>query len=148
MVIDLRSDTVTQPTPEMRHAMTTAPLGDDVFGDDPTVNRLEEVAAARLGKEASVFLPSGTMGNLVGVAVHARSGEEPRQGPPHPDASQHEEPEQHVIGSVRPDERATKPVDERSQTQPPQQPAGEDLERPHAIFTPRRRRARHGPRRR
>ena len=76
MVIDLRSDTVTQPTPEMRHAMTTAPLGDDVFGDDPTVNRLEEVAAARLGKEASVFLPSGTMGNLVGVAVHARSGEE------------------------------------------------------------------------
>ena len=75
-VIDLRSDTVTQPTPEMRRAMTTAPLGDDVFGDDPTVNRLEEVAAARLGKEASVFLPSGTMGNLIAVAVHARSGEE------------------------------------------------------------------------
>src|SRR3989442_11204810 len=76
MVIDLRSDTVTQPTPEMRRAMTTAPLGDDVFGDDPTVNRLEEVAAARLGKVASVFLPSGTMGNLVGVAVHAPSREE------------------------------------------------------------------------
>jgi threonine aldolase len=75
-VIDLRSDTVTQPTAEMRRAMTTAPLGDDVFGDDPTVNRLEEVAAARLGKEASVFLPSGTMGNLIGVAVSARSGEE------------------------------------------------------------------------
>jgi threonine aldolase len=75
-VIDLRSDTVTQPTPEMRHAMTTAPLGDDVLGDDPTVNRLEEVAAARLGKEAAVFLPSGTMGNLIGVAVNARSGEE------------------------------------------------------------------------
>lgn len=56
--------------------MTTAPLGDDVLGDDPTVNRLEEVAAARLGKEASVFLPSGTMANLIGVAVHARSGEE------------------------------------------------------------------------
>jgi threonine aldolase len=74
--IDLRSDTVTQPTPEMRHAMITAPLGDDVLGDDPTVNQLEEVAAARLGKAASVFLPSGTMGNLVGVAVHARSGEE------------------------------------------------------------------------
>jgi threonine aldolase len=75
-VIDLRSDTVTQPTPEMRRAMTTAPLGDDVMGDDPTVNRLEEVAAARLGKEASVFLPSGTMGNLIGVAINARSGEE------------------------------------------------------------------------
>src|ERR1700693_4720639 len=60
----------------MRRAMTTAPLGDDVFGDDPTVNKLEEVAAKRLGKEASVFLPTGTMGNLIGVAVHARSGEE------------------------------------------------------------------------
>src|SRR6266850_640121 len=60
----------------MRRAMTTAPLGDDVMGDDPTVNRLEEVAAARLGKEASVFLPTGTMGNLIGVAVSARSGEE------------------------------------------------------------------------
>jgi threonine aldolase len=74
--IDLRSDTVTQPTPEMRRAMTTAPLGDDVMGDDPTVNRLEEVAAARLGKEASVFLPTGTMGNLIGVAISARTGEE------------------------------------------------------------------------
>src|SRR5260370_39253809 len=64
------------PTPEMRRAMATAPLGDDVFGDDPMVNQLEEVAAARLGKEAAVFLPSGTMGNVVGVAVntHAREG--------------------------------------------------------------------------
>jgi len=74
--IDLRSDTVTMPTPEMRHAMATAPLGDDVFGDDPTVNRLEELAAARLGKEAAVFVPSGTMGNLIGVAVNAHTGEE------------------------------------------------------------------------
>jgi threonine aldolase len=56
--------------------MATAPLGDDVFGDDPTVNALEEVAAARLGKEAAVFLPSGTMGNLIGVTVNARLGEE------------------------------------------------------------------------
>ena len=64
------------PTPEMRHAMATATLGDDVFGDDPTVNRLEEVAAARLGKEAAVFLPSGTMGNVVGVAVNTRPGQE------------------------------------------------------------------------
>ena len=63
------------PTAEMRHAMATAPLGDDVFGDDPMVNQLEEMAAARLGKEAAVFLPSGTMGNVVGVAVNARAGE-------------------------------------------------------------------------
>jgi threonine aldolase len=74
--IDLRSDTVTMPTPEMRRAMATAPLGDDVFGDDPMVNQLEEVAAARLGKEAAVFLPSGTMGNVIGVAVNTRRGEE------------------------------------------------------------------------
>src|ERR1700738_5047304 len=60
----------------MRRAMVAAPLGDDVFGDDPTVNKLEEVAASRLGKEASVFLPTGTMGNLVGIAVNARLGEE------------------------------------------------------------------------
>lgn len=64
------------PTPEMRRAMATAPLGDDVFGDDPMVNQLEEVAAARLGKEAAVFLPSGTMGNVIGVAVNTRLGEE------------------------------------------------------------------------
>src|SRR5579864_5303989 len=75
-MIDLRSDTVTMPTPEMRHAMATAPLGDDVFGDDPTVNRLEEVAAERMGKEAAMFVPSGTMGNLIGIAVNARLGEE------------------------------------------------------------------------
>jgi len=56
--------------------MATAPLGDDVFGDDPTVNRLEEIAASRLGKAAAVFLPSGTMGNLIGIAVNARLGEE------------------------------------------------------------------------
>src|SRR5258708_21302511 len=64
------------PTPEMRQAMAAAPLGDDVFGDDPTVNRLLEVAAERLGKEAAVFVPSGTMGNLIGVAVNAGRGEE------------------------------------------------------------------------
>src|SRR5216684_8225167 len=64
------------PTPEMRQAMATTPLGDDVFGDDPMVNELERMAAARLGKEAAVFLPSGTMGNVVGVAVNTRPGEE------------------------------------------------------------------------
>jgi threonine aldolase len=75
-VIDLRSDTVAMPSPEMRQAMATAELGDDVFGDDPTVNRLLEVAAGRLGKEAAVFVPSGTMGNVLGVAVNAGRGEE------------------------------------------------------------------------
>jgi threonine aldolase len=75
-LIDLRSDTVTQPTPEMRKAMMSAPLGDDVFGDDPTVNKLEEVAASRLGKEAAVFVPTGTMGNLLGIVVNAKLGEE------------------------------------------------------------------------
>ena len=64
------------PSPEMRQAMVTAPLGDDVFGDDPTTNRLLEVAAHRMGKEAATFVPSGTMGNLIGVAVNARRGEE------------------------------------------------------------------------
>jgi threonine aldolase len=74
--IDLRSDTVTLPTEAMRQAMASAPLGDDVFGDDPTVNRLEETAAERMGKEAAVFVASGTMGNLLGVLVNARSGQE------------------------------------------------------------------------
>jgi len=75
-VIDLRSDTVTMPTPAMRQAMVTAPLGDDVFGDDPMVIKLEEMAADRLGKEAAVFVPSGTMGNVAGVVVNARLGQE------------------------------------------------------------------------
>jgi threonine aldolase len=74
--IDFRSDTVAMPSPEMRQAMVTAPLGDDVFGDDPTTNRLMEVAAERMGKEAALFVPSGTMGNLIGIAVNADSGEE------------------------------------------------------------------------
>jgi threonine aldolase len=64
------------PSPEMRRAMFEAPLGDDVFGDDPTANKLMEVAAERMGKEAATFVPSGTMGNLIGIAVNARSGEE------------------------------------------------------------------------
>src|ERR1700680_1202716 len=64
------------PTPEMRQAMATAPLGDDVFGDDPMVNERERVAASMLAKEAAMFLPSGTMGNVVGVAVNTRPGEE------------------------------------------------------------------------
>ncbi len=74
--IDFRSDTVAMPSPEMRRAMVEAPLGDDVFGDDPTTNKLMEVAAERMGKEAATFVPSGTMGNLIGIAVNAQRGEE------------------------------------------------------------------------
>ncbi len=75
-VIDLRSDTITHPTPEMRRAMFEAEVGDDVFGEDPTVNRLEELAAARTGKEAGLFITSGTQGNLVAVLTHTRPGDE------------------------------------------------------------------------
>lgn len=74
--VDLRSDTVTHPTPEMRRAMAEAEVGDDVYGDDPTVNRLEDMAAERLGKEAAVFVASGTMGNLVSILTHAGRGDE------------------------------------------------------------------------
>jgi len=74
--IDFRSDTVTQPTPAMREAMATAELGDDVFGDDPTVNALQEKAAAMLGKEAGLFVSTGTMGNLIALLAHCGRGEE------------------------------------------------------------------------
>jgi len=74
--IDLRSDTVTRPTDGMRQAMATAPVGDDVFGDDPTVRRLEERMADLLGKEAGLFVCSGTMGNLVAILTHAGRGDE------------------------------------------------------------------------
>jgi threonine aldolase len=75
-LIDLRSDTVTHPTPAMRKAMAEAELGDDVFGDDPTVNALEERAAELLGKEAGLFVASGTMGNLVSQLAHLGRGQE------------------------------------------------------------------------
>ncbi len=75
-VIDLRSDTVTHPTPAMRRAMAEAPVGDDVFGDDPTVNALEARAAELLGKEAGLFVASGTMGNLVSLMAHLPRGYE------------------------------------------------------------------------
>ncbi len=74
--IDLRSDTVSHPTPEMREAMANAEVGDDVFGDDPTVNRLQEESAAMFGKEAGLFVASGTMGNLTSVLSHCGRGEE------------------------------------------------------------------------
>jgi threonine aldolase len=75
-VVDLRSDTVTLPSDEMREAMARAELGDDVFGEDPTVNRLEQMAAERMGKEAALLVVSGTMGNLASVLTHCRRGEE------------------------------------------------------------------------
>jgi len=74
--IDLRSDTVTIPTQEMREAMYRAEVGDDVYGEDPTVNRLEEMAAEIMGKEAALFVTSGTQGNQVSVMTHTRPGDE------------------------------------------------------------------------
>jgi threonine aldolase len=74
--VDLRSDTVTQPSPAMREAMSRAEVGDDVFGDDPTVNRLQEVAAERFGMEAGLFFPSGTQSNLAALMAHCQRGEE------------------------------------------------------------------------
>ena len=74
--IDLRSDTLTLPTPAMRAAMARAEVGDDVYGEDPTVNRLQEMAAVMMGKEAGLFVPSGTMGNLAAVLAHCRRGDE------------------------------------------------------------------------
>jgi threonine aldolase len=75
-MIDLRSDTVTRPTPAMRAAMNAAEVGDDVFGEDPTVNRLEQAVADRLGMEAAVYVPSGTMSNQIAVKAHTRPGDE------------------------------------------------------------------------
>jgi threonine aldolase len=74
--IDLRSDTVTLPTPAMREAMAKASLGDDVYGEDPSINTLEEFAAAKVGQEAGLFVPSGTMGNLVAMLTHCQRGDE------------------------------------------------------------------------
>ena len=75
-IVDLRSDTVTHPTEAMRRAMFEAEVGDDVFGDDPTANRLEAMAAAKMGKEAALFTASGTMSNLIAVLTHTNHGNE------------------------------------------------------------------------
>ncbi|HEY7801962.1 MAG TPA: beta-eliminating lyase-related protein, partial [Dehalococcoidia bacterium] len=75
-IIDLRSDTVTLPSEEMRRAVAEAPVGDDVFGEDPSVLRLEEMAAERTGKEAAVYVTSGTMSNLVAIMTHCDRGDE------------------------------------------------------------------------
>ena len=75
-MIDLRSDTVTKPSPAMRDAMANAPVGDDVYGEDPTVNRLESMAAEMLGHEAALFVPSGVMGNQLAIRLHTKVGDE------------------------------------------------------------------------
>ncbi len=75
-IIDLRSDTVTKPSPEMRAAMAAAEVGDDVYGEDPTVNRLQDMTAAILGKEAALFVPSGVMANQIALKVHTQPGDE------------------------------------------------------------------------
>ncbi|MDH5762885.1 MAG: low-specificity L-threonine aldolase [Nitrospinota bacterium] len=75
-IIDLRSDTMTQPTEAMRQAMAQAEVGDDVFNEDPTINKLQDLAAEKLGKEAALFIPSGTMGNLVSLLTHCGRGDE------------------------------------------------------------------------
>ncbi|MEK6221625.1 MAG: beta-eliminating lyase-related protein, partial [Chloroflexota bacterium] len=74
--IDFRSDTVTKPTPAMREAMATAEVGDDVYFEDPTVNKLQEKAAMMMGMETALFVPTGTMGNLASILAHCNRGEE------------------------------------------------------------------------
>lgn len=75
-IIDFRSDTITEPTEEMRKAMYNAEVGDDVYGEDPTINKLEEIAAEKVGKEAALFVPTGTMGNQVALLCHTQRGQE------------------------------------------------------------------------
>ena len=75
-LLDFRSDTVTRPTPGMRTAMAAAEVGDDVLGDDPAVERLQRRTAEMLGKEAALFVPSGTMSNQIGIRLHCRPGDE------------------------------------------------------------------------
>src|SRR5438874_8021747 len=75
-VVDLRSDTVTKPTPEMRRAMAEAEVGDDVYGEDPTINKLEQRAAEIFAREAAIFVPTGTMGNQIAIKIHTQPGQE------------------------------------------------------------------------
>ncbi len=106
--IDLRSDTVTKPSPAMREAMARADVGDDVFGDDPTVNKLQEVAAARFGMQAGLFFPSGTQSNLAALMAHCQRGEEVILGQ---DAHTycHEAGGAAVLGSIQPQPLTNKP---------------------------------------
>ncbi|HEX3097072.1 MAG TPA: low-specificity L-threonine aldolase [Usitatibacter sp.] len=106
--IDLRSDTVTQPTPAMREAMARAEVGDDVFGDDPTVNRLQEACAERFGMEAGLFFPSGTQSNCAALMAHCQRGEEVIVGQ---DAHtyHYEAGGMAVLGSIQPQPLANRP---------------------------------------
>jgi threonine aldolase len=106
--IDLRSDTVTKPSPAMREAMARADVGDDVFGDDPTVNKLQEVAAARFGTQAGLFFPSGTQSNLAALMAHCQRGEEVILGQ---DAHTycHEAGGAAVLGSIQPQPLSNQP---------------------------------------
>ncbi|MDP6635058.1 MAG: low-specificity L-threonine aldolase [Phycisphaerae bacterium] len=100
-IIDLRSDTVTKPTDAMREAMARAEVGDDVYGEDPTINRLEALAAEMLGKEAAVFAPSGTQSNLIGVLAHCQRGDEYIVGQ-HAHTYKYEGGGAAVLGSIQP----------------------------------------------
>ena len=98
-LVDLRSDTVTRPTPAMRRAMAEAEVGDDVYGEDPTVNRLQQVAAARLGKEAALFFPAATQSNLAALLSHCGRGEEALFGEGY-HVFRHEQAGSAVLGGV------------------------------------------------
>ena len=100
-MIDLRSDTVTQPTPAMRAAMAAATVGDDVYGEDPTVNELQETVAGLLGKEAALFVTSGTQGNLCGLLAHCGRGDEYIVGD-HAHTYMYEGGGGAVLGSIQP----------------------------------------------
>ena len=106
--IDLRSDTVTQPSRGMREAMAAAPVGDDVFGDDPTVNRLQEMCAARLGMPAGLFFPSGTQSNLAALMAHCQRGEEVIVGQ-EAHTYRYEAGGMAVLGSIQPQPLANRP---------------------------------------
>ena len=107
-IIDLRSDTVTRPTQAMRDAMASAEVGDDVYGEDPTVNRLESLAAEMLGTEAAVFAPSGTQSNLIGLLAHCQRGDEYIVGQ-HAHTYLYEGGGAAVLGSVQPQPLAFEP---------------------------------------
>jgi threonine aldolase len=106
--IDLRSDTVTQPSPGMRRAMADAPVGDDVFGDDPTVNRLQSVCAERFGMDAGLFFPSGTQSNLAALMAHCARGEEVIVGQ-EAHTYRYEAGGMAVLGSIQPQPLQNKP---------------------------------------
>jgi len=107
-MIDLRSDTVTRPSPAMREAMARAEVGDDVFGDDPTVNRLQEACAARFGKDAGLFFPTGTQSNLAALMAHCQRGEEVIVGQ-EAHTYRYEAGGMAVLGSIQPQPLQNKP---------------------------------------